>query len=93
MGIYNTFGKTAIQLKVGECFLTHYKVGDKIKIPDGIYIAYEGVVIIKISKIIAAYEPDLFDKWGNPIDIDELLNNKSPLINALKSINPHFKKQ
>lgn len=66
MGLYDTFGD--VQLKVGLNELNHYKIGDSVPIPDGIYIGYEGVVIVVKGTFVAEFT-GLMDKWGGQIDV------------------------
>lgn len=72
MGIYNTYGEKGIQLKVGELSMKHYNLGDKVEIPDGIYVGYGGVVVIKDQTFIAEF-PFVKDKWGGVITPREIL--------------------
>ncbi len=72
MGVYNCFGKKGIQLKVGNCALKDYQIGDKVDIPDGVYIGYGGVVVIKDGIFIADFD-NLTDKWGGVITPRNLL--------------------
>ena len=52
MSSYDTYGKDNIQLKTGPCKLNHYNEGDKVDIPDNIYIAIEGFVVIYEGKLL-----------------------------------------
>lgn len=73
MGLYDCYGKQGIQLKVGPCKCKSYKLGDKVTgIPDGVYLGYEGVVVIKGRVFIAEFS-ELMDKWGGIIDTFPLL--------------------
>lgn len=85
MGTFNTFGKKYIQLKVGSCCMMHYDIGDKVDIPDGIYLAYEGIVVISDNGKLIAFCDKLFDKWGNAININELLNKNNPVMSVVKT--------
>ncbi len=84
MGIYNTYGENGLQLKVGECCLMHFKLGSKVDIPDGVYIEYGGVVVIKDGIFIAEYKT-LTDKWGGLITIDEILDERNPIRKIMKA--------
>lgn len=64
MGIYDTYGET--QLKVGDPQLRDFKLGDTVDIPDGVYMAPEGVVVIIDSKFVAEFAA-VVDKWGDEI--------------------------
>jgi len=86
MGLYDTFGPEGIQIKAGLCDMNHYNVGDKVEaLKDGIYIGYEGIVVIQKEKVVAIFETDnIFDKWGGHLDID--LGEKNPISNAVREI-------
>jgi hypothetical protein len=57
MGTYDTYGD--VQMKVGDPNFNDYKIGDKTPIPDGAYIAYEGIVVIKDGIFVTVVE-DLY---------------------------------
>jgi len=75
MGIYNTYGKNGLQLKVGDCCLKQFNLDDKVDIPDGVYIEYGGVIVIHKRKFIAEFK-HITDKWGGIIKTDEILDNR-----------------
>lgn len=75
MGLYNTYG--GCQIKVGDLFLKEFGLGDKADIPDGIYLTLDGIVIIKNGTFIGVNEK-IFDKWGNEIDQERLINLIKP---------------
>ena len=71
MGVFDTFGGYVTQIKIGECTFHHHKIGAEVKIPDGIYIGFEGIVVIKDGRFIADFYSDkIFNKWGGSIEID-----------------------
>lgn len=73
MGIFDTYGST--QLKAGKPWQIQYKIGDKVKIPDGVYLDDDGVVVIKDSIFVAELTPDqVFDYWGNEVDIMQIID-------------------
>ena len=73
MGIYNTYGKNGLQLKVGDLCLKHFNIGDKVDINDGVYLEYDGVIVIKDGIFIAEYK-NLFDKWGGIHETNNFLD-------------------
>lgn len=79
MGIFDTYA--GCQLKVGDVMLNDYDVGDKVKIPDGIYIALEGIVVIKNGVLVCGPDEKIFDKWGNEIE-------RATTTNLIKHNNP-----
>lgn len=81
MGIYNIYN--GIQLKVGIVDMIYYKVGDKVAIPDGIYVGYEGIAIIDGGKLRRTYDY-LIDKWGNEIKCKDVIAPNNPISKAIK---------
>lgn len=75
MGVFDTYGIT--QLKVGDCNFNQYNIGDKVEIPDGVYISYDGAVVVNDGVFICFFER-LFDKWGNPLSIENILDVRWP---------------
>lgn len=80
MGIYNEFGNkpphfitlddVVVQLKVGECMLAYFGKGDSVAaydIPDGVYVAPEGYVVIKNQVVCSVH--DVLDP---PIGFEDL---------------------
>lgn len=67
MGVYDTYGEQAGQLKVGDVHLHHFNVGDKVSIPDGVYLTYVNVIVILDSVFVAEFEA-LVTKWGKRIE-------------------------
>ena len=79
MGLYDIYGN--IQLKVGEVELRHFKVGDRVPIPDGIYVGHEGAVVITKGRFVASF-PHLINKWGGRLDVD--LSGENPICQAIE---------
>ncbi len=74
MGMFDTFYDNqtdlSIQLKAGDNTLTTYYLNDAVTIPDGLYFAQEGVVVIKGSKFVSALHYEAIrDKYGDPDSI------------------------
>lgn len=83
MGVYDTYGD--IQLKVGNVDMGDYQIGDEAPIPDGIYFAPEGAVVIYKGLFVAEISPDaVFDKWGDPVEIGVDLRN--PVSQAVRQL-------
>ncbi len=86
MGLYDTYGET--QLKVREADdMRDYKTGDKAEIPDGVYVAHEGVIVI-VNGVFVAEFPYLTDKYGGMISTEELLGDRNPVAQAIKEFGP-----
>ena len=84
MGIYNLYGELEIQLKVGDVGMEYFKVGDEdIQIPDGVYLGYEGVVVIWRGRFIAEFK-SIFNKWGDELSPRRLIESQNPVTIVLK---------
>ncbi len=97
MGTYDNFlsddEKICVQLKIGECLLKDYKAGDEVNISNGIYMGYEGVVVIKDRKVVGVFgEGQVFDKWGGPFDFNDAINELNPLKQVLEDEAEKYKK-
>jgi hypothetical protein len=79
MGLFDTYA--GCQLKVGDVELNDFEVGDTVKIPDGIYIALEGIIVIKNGILVCGPDEKIFDKWGDEID-------PKAVVNLIKGNNP-----
>lgn len=83
MGVYDTYGKRELQIKAGECCLRCFKVGDVCDLEDGVYVEYDGFIVVKDKVFIAEFRIDqLFDKWGGIIKVD--MDSRNPLVQAFK---------
>ena len=74
MGIYDTYwskdGMYSVQLKVGPNLSLHnFDIGDKVDIEDGVYVSFEGVVVIVNNKLAAVFG-HLHDKIGTPLKLN-----------------------
>jgi len=86
MGAYNCYGKRGIQLKVGLCECKSYKIGDKVKgIKDGVYLGYEGIVVIK-NRVFVAEFTEIHDKWGSIINLESILLPRNPIKQIIDKI-------
>jgi hypothetical protein len=91
MGMYDTYG--GCQIKIGDPSLKDFVIGDKTDIPDGIYITLDGIIIIKNGTFIGENEK-IFDKWGNEIDqekIIDLIKSNNPIKIAIGEAIAEFK--
>lgn len=88
MGVYNTYGdKINAQMKVADNLgLTHFGIGDVVDIPDGVYVTYEGIIVIREGRIADEFSPDqIFDKWGKPFDLIKTCNLSNPVTAAVEA--------
>lgn len=85
MGIYDTYDDA--QIKVGDIYFSHFEVGDKVEISDGLYFAYEGVVVIIGGKFAAKFDYErVWDKWGGVVDIHDVFHQNNPIVHAVAEI-------
>ncbi len=85
MGIYDTYGENGIQIKIGDVKMNYFYVGDKVPVNDGIYVAHEGIFVVKRGVLIAEFPLDaLQDKYGCPIEINTHANN--PVAHVVQQI-------
>jgi hypothetical protein len=84
MGVYDTYGRQAVQLKIGDPSLDHFKEGDEVNIADGVYLGYEGAVVIidgKLAKVFSYVK----DKWGGKIRVRDIINPINPVAQAVEN--------
>lgn len=81
MGVFDSY--LDVQLKLGDPVARQYELGDKVHIPDGIYMGWEGIVVVHNGKFIARHRA-LTTKWGNKISPKIILEkeNPSPLLES-----------
>jgi len=87
MDDYDTYGRLEIQLKIGYPIMREYEVGDKVPLSDGVYLGYEGIVVVVGGVFVAEFKTHLFSKWGNEIDYKKVLDDLSPVIQAIREEN------
>ena len=71
MGMFDTFD--GADLKVGPRDMAIYKPGDAVPIEDGVYLAWEGIVVIHEGRLIRSF-PSLLTKWGEEISAERALH-------------------
>ena len=76
MGLYDYY--EGIQLKIGNFCMAEYRIGDVVYIPDGVYVAPTGAVVIKDKKLLMTTE-NVQNKWGGKVDVE----NDNPLAQFL----------
>jgi hypothetical protein len=85
MGIFDTYGKQGVQLKVGDPSLQYYKEGDEVGIADGVYLGYEGAVVILDGKLARVFDY-LKNKWGGKIKVKDIIDPVNPIKQALDAL-------
>ena len=76
--MYDIIGENEFQLKMLDCIMRHYNIGDKIKICDGIYICYGGWFLVEDGILIKEGEK-MWSKYGDEIDCSEIVEGFNPL--------------
>ena len=71
MGVFDSYGNA--QLKIGDVCCQNFDIGDKVPLPDGVYLDHECIIVILHGKFIAEFE-HLTDKWGRAILSDDVLD-------------------
>lgn len=84
MGKYDTVEGIQIKSTPDPCYQT-YNVGDIIDLPDGLHVSYEGVFLVEEGRIKGTAR-DLYDKWGERLSLDTILDPKNPVLQALEKI-------
>lgn len=80
--MYNIYGD--VQLKnAEELTLKEYKVGDKVDLPDGIYVGFEGIVVV-VKGIFVEQFAFLIDKWGTEFNTYDLVESHHPLLKVIE---------
>lgn len=93
MGLYNTYGDNiSAQMKVADDLgLTHFGIGDIVDIPDGVYVTYEGIIVIRESRIADEFSPNqIFDKWGKSLDLVKVCNLLNPVTAVVEAARAQF---
>lgn len=75
-GIKTAFGKTS-----GKRFI----VGDKVPIPNGMYIGYEGGFVISGGRLIHVSKR-IYDRWGMTLRLDDIMEKRGPLGKSYKEV-------
>ena len=53
MGAYNSYA--GVQLKIGDVQGIEFEIGEDVNIEDGIYLGYEGAVVVFDGKLICKF--------------------------------------
>lgn len=70
MAIFDYYGE--MQLKVGDVCMAEYQLFDAVPIPDGVYVAWEGIIVVIHGQWVAQFEY-LTDKWGGSVRPEKIL--------------------
>ncbi|MFX0200520.1 MAG: hypothetical protein ACFFCW_30750 [Candidatus Hodarchaeota archaeon] len=85
MGCYDFVGKENIQIKLLDCEFIHYNIGDKIALDDGLYLSYEGWFVVDKGNVLITGDK-VFSKWGNEIEISDIIEKLNPLYEIINTI-------
>jgi len=86
MGTFDSYGDKGIQIKAGECMMCHYEVGDVCDLKDGIYLGYNGAIVVLDGKFIAEF-PHIFTKYGSIIDNHDIIDQYNPVVQVMNDLN------
>jgi len=87
MGLFDYFGEEGIQLKAGECQMFDYHVGEDVPLADGVYVAYEGLVVVKSGKLLMTFpEGFLYNKWGGELYEQGILDADNPIVQTIQNL-------
>ena len=91
--MYDLFGKEFIQLKARDNpNMSYYTTRSHVPYDDGVYLAPDGIVIIKNGVFKCTLRLDqIFDKWGARFDLSKTLANRNPLYKIAKAIQKKYK--
>lgn len=95
MSLYDMFGKNFIQLKARpNPNMCHYRVRAKVPYNDGIYLAPDGIVVIKNGVFKCSLQLNqIYDKWGEPFDLSRTLEKRNPLYAATRELVKKYKQK
>lgn len=69
-----------------------YSLGDTVDIPDGAYLAPDGIVIVYEKKLVATFDrPAMMDKWGKKISLKKMIEKRNPLYNVVEQVEAQIK--
>ena len=87
MGVYDTYGKNGVQIKAGNdgMSMNDFSVGDKVPLSDGIYVGYEGAVIVK-DGIFIAEALFIKDKYGGILNFKNIIDENNPVSQAIRDL-------
>jgi hypothetical protein len=83
MGMFDTYGH--VQIKAGDPQMNNFRIGDSSHLPDGVYVAPDGVVVICGGKFVAVVDK-IYTKWGEELDVKDVLRGFSPFDMAVQEL-------
>lgn len=83
MGVYDIYA--GVQLKCGPCELGDYEIGERVPIPDGIYLGVGGFVVVHDEKLLAVYD-HMVTSWSDEVPARALADHYSPVRRAVLEI-------
>lgn len=97
MGCYDSYYSEEtgeVQIKAGERLMREYVEGSQCDLQDGIYVGYEGVVVVKRGRVVAVTKR-IFDKWGGDIceKVLEIISSKNPGVEVMKEFEKRIKNE
>lgn len=83
--MYDIYGEFETQVKAGNCEMKHYRLYDKCDLKDGVYLSYEGIVVVQHGVFIAEFSTSkIKDKWGSSLDLRAILDSVNPFVRIVK---------
>lgn len=70
MGLFDDYA--GVQLKIGDADMASFQVGDTVPIPDGVYLGWEGVIVVQEGRLLCAFQ-EVVTKWGQPLSTERVL--------------------
>ncbi len=90
---FDLFGREFIQLKARpNPNMSHYTTRSHVPYEDGIYLAPDGIVVIKNGVFKCNLKLDqIYDKWGERVDLSRTLTKRNPLYKVTKDLVKKYK--
>ena len=88
MSMYDLFGKKFIQLKARpNPNMNYYNVRAAVPYDDGIYLAPDGIIVVKNGKFKCTLELNqIYDKWGDSVNLSKMLERRNPVYRVVKEM-------
>jgi hypothetical protein len=80
---YDVYGENGCQIKV-DAHSMCYVPGQEVHIPDGVYVCYEGLVVVHEGVFVCELD-NLYTKWGDKLNLGVLLDgiHEEPFTNGV----------
>ncbi len=96
MGVYDYVGGMQVKATPNP-EMKRYSLGNVIPLLDGLYLCPDGAFAVSGSVIVYINENEyskgkllkpaaVFDKWGNPVSLSELIGRNNPVFQAMQQL-------